>query len=90
MRNPKFTLFKNEEDGLFDFDLRARNGQIILESEGHAAPEEALAAIHFVKESASSEEAFDRIDRVDGEYQFVLRGPGGAVVAKSEAYTRSR
>lgn len=49
--NPKFEIFKDEE-GLFRFNLKAKNGQVIVSSEGYKAKASCKNGIESVKKNA--------------------------------------
>lgn len=56
--NPKFEIFK-DEDGLFRFVLRAKNGQTVISSEGYKAKASCKNGIESVKKNASNSEIVD-------------------------------
>jgi hypothetical protein len=86
--HPKFQLFKGQDD-LFYFRLRARNGEILLQSEGYAARYSALNGIYVTKISAATGR-FEQKTSKDGQYYFVVKARNGHTVAVSETYQSSR
>jgi uncharacterized protein YegP (UPF0339 family) len=57
----RFVLSRGK-DGQYYFDLRAKNGEIIAQSEGYVAKSGALNGIASVKENAPNAEIDDQSD----------------------------
>jgi len=53
-KNPKFEVYKDKK-GEFRFRLKAKNGEIILASEGYASKAGCLNGIESVKKNSTSE-----------------------------------
>jgi len=53
MSNPKFQVFKGEDDQFY-FRLKAANGEIICASQGYTSKQSCLNGIEAVKTAASS------------------------------------
>ena len=51
MKNPKFELFRGK-DRKFYFHLRARNGEILLNSQGYTSKDKCLNGIFAIKDIA--------------------------------------
>lgn len=85
MAHPQFTLTRGK-NGKFYFNLTAKNGQVILASQGYASKASAQAGIKSVKASAKKDNLFERKTAKNGKYYFVLTSTNGQVVGKSEMY----
>ncbi len=86
MENPKFQILTGNEDQFY-FHLKARNGEIILSSEGYTTKDSCQNGIESVQENAPNDERYDRKDSVDGQFYFVLKAANGESIGKSEIYT---
>lgn len=86
MNNPKFQIFKGN-DNQYYFRLRARNGEIILGSEGYVAKTGCKNGVATVKENAPDDENYDRRTATNNQYYFVLKAANGEIIGTSELYT---
>ncbi|UCH63454.1 MAG: YegP family protein [Fidelibacterota bacterium] len=86
MDNPKFQIFRGENDEFY-FRLRARNGEIILQSEGYVNKAGCINGIASVKENAPDDEHYKRETADDGQLYFVLVAANGEPIGTSEMYT---
>lgn len=78
----KFEIFKSEKNHQFYFRLKARNGQIILQSEGYSTKANCLAGIESVKKYANDDKAYHKHD-----YHFDLKSTkNGRIIGSSEKY----
>ena len=80
---------KRAKDGQFYFNLKARNGEIILTSEMYAAKASAQNGIESVKTNARLDLRFERKTSVRGEPYFVLKAANGEPIGVSEMYSSS-
>lgn len=85
MQNPKFQIFRSGSE--YRFRLRARNGEIILASEGYVSKQGCLNGIASVKQNAPYDSRYDRRTASNGQYYFVLRASNGEPIGTSELYT---
>ncbi len=85
MSHPRFQLHRGR-NGKFFFNLSAKNGQTILQSEGYASRIGARNGIKAVKACSKRAKLFERRTAKNGTYYFVLNSPNGQVVAKSQMY----
>ncbi len=82
----KFEL-KTSPSGQFMFNLKAKNGEIILTSELYRAKSAALAGIESVKKNASLDERYERKTGKNGQPFFVLKAGNREVIGRSEMYS---
>jgi uncharacterized protein YegP (UPF0339 family) len=86
MTNPKFELFKDTK-GEYRFNLRAKNGEIILRSsEGYVTKQGCQQGIASVKLNAPYDSRYDRRTATNGQYYFVLKAGNGEPLGISEMY----
>ena len=78
------------KDNQFYFRLYAKNGEIILGSEGYISKAGCQNGISSVKENAPKEERYQRKKAADGQFYFVLVAPTSEVIVVSEMYTTER
>lgn len=85
MAHPQFQL-KTGKDGQFYFNLTAKNGQVILASEGYKAKDSCENGIASVKKNSQEDKRFERKTAKDGQVFFVLQASNGQAIGKSEMY----
>lgn len=85
MRNPKFSIFLDKA-GEFRFNLKAKNGQVILQSEGYKSRAGCKNGIESVKKNSSKESAFYRDRSKNNQDYFVLRASNKEPIGRSEMY----
>ena len=81
----KFEL-KLTPKGSWMFNLKARNGEIILTSEKYEARKGAANGIESVRKNAAIEKSFDIRKAKNGEHYFVLVARNKEIIGKSEMY----
>lgn len=81
----KFEI-KKDKAGEFRFNLKARNGQVILSSEGYKAKTSCMNGIKSVRKNSQSDEFFERKETTTG-HRFNLKSSNGQVIGTSEVYT---
>jgi len=81
----KFIITKRK-NGEFQFNLKARNGQSILVSEGYATLAGCKNGIDSVIENASFDNRFDRKASETGVFYFTLKAKNGQTIGISELY----
>ena len=86
MNHPKFTIFKGKDDQFY-FRLTARNGEVILGSEGYKSKSGCKNGIQSVKDNAPSDDRYNRRESPGGQYYFVLVAKNGEPISRSEMYT---
>lgn len=85
MKHPKFEV-KTGKDGQFYFNLTAKNGQVVLSSEGYKAKAGCVNGIESVKKNSQDENRFERKVAKDGQAYFVLKAGNGETIGRSEMY----
>ena len=84
--SPKFETFAGA-DGKTYFHLRARNGQIVLQSQGYASLQAAKKGVSSVRENALHEEMFETIETDQGgAFYFHLKAGNNEIIARSQTY----
>ncbi len=84
----KFEL-KTSPSGQFMFNLKAKNGEIILTSELYKAKSAALAGIESVKKNAAVDARYERKTGKNGQPFFVLKAANQEIIGRSEMYSSS-
>ena len=88
MENPKFQIFKSTSNLQYYFRLRAKNGEIILSSEGYTTKVNCQNGIGSVKTNAPYDSRYERKDGINS-YTFNLKSGNGEIIGRSESYTTS-
>lgn len=89
MTHPKFTIFSGNDDQYY-FRLTARNGEIILGSEGYKSKSSCKNGIQSVKNNAPEDERYDLRESSNGQFYFVLVAKNGEPIGRSEMYTTTQ
>ena len=77
---------KKAKNGEFYFNLRARNGEIILTSERYKGKSGATNGIASVMKNAADEKRYAPLTAKNGKPYFVLKSGNHQVIGKSEMY----
>lgn len=81
----RFQTFQGGDDRWY-FNLYARNGEVVLSSEGYSSEEAALNGTFLVSFHAADARAYDIREAVNGEFYFNVLAANGEVIATSETY----
>lgn len=81
----KFEVLKRT-DGEYYFNLRARNGEIILTSEGYTVKSNCIRGIESVRKNSQIEDRFETKISANGKLYFNLKATNGRVIGVSELY----
>jgi uncharacterized protein len=81
----KFEI-KQDKAGEYRFNLKARNGQVILSSEGYKVKPSCVKGIESVRVNSQVDERFDRKETATG-HKFNLKASNGQVIGTSEVYS---
>ena len=80
-----FTIEQNKE-GLFEFNLKAGNGQVILNSEPYYTKVACENAIESVRRNSLIEERFQKMESSNGYQYFYLKTSNGQIIGTSNYY----
>ena len=81
-----FEIFKDKSKQ-YRFRLKAKNGEIILASEGYTTKASANKGIASVKANASFDSCYERKDAKNGQPMFNLKAANHEVIGTSERYS---
>mgnify|MGYP003604045485 CR=1 FL=1 len=81
----KFVITKRS-NGEFQFNLKANNGQNILDSEGYKTKSSCENGIDSVKTNSKDDSKFDRKTSTSGKQYFNLKASNGQIIGTSEMY----
>ncbi len=74
-------------NGQYFWNLRADNGERILQSELYATKGAAFGGISSCKENSPHEERYQRLNATNGQPYFTLRASNNEVIGVSELYS---
>lgn len=74
------------KSGEFQFNLKASNGQVILNSEGYASKTNCLNGIESVRKNAAEDQKYECKEADDGRFYFNLKATNGQIIASSQMY----
>jgi len=78
---------KKAKDGQFYFNLKASNGQIILNSEMYKAKSGATNGIESVQKNSPDDANYERGKSSKGQDSFVLKAKNKQIIGNSEMYS---
>lgn len=81
----KFELSKRE-NGEFQFNLKAGNGEIILTSEGYTTKAACLNGVESVKKNGPLDGRYEKKEATNGKFFFNLKASNGQVIGTSQMY----
>ncbi|BAP29681.1 protein of unknown function DUF1508 [Chryseobacterium sp. StRB126] len=71
----------------YQFNLKAKNGEIILTSEGYVQKVSCQKGIESVKTNSQDDTRYDRRIAVNEKEYFVLKARNGEIIGKSQLYS---
>jgi hypothetical protein len=80
-----FELFTGKDSQTY-FRLRAKNGEIVLQSEGYSSKEAAEAGIESVTTNGIEAGAYRVLEAKNGQHYFHIKAVNGETVARGEMY----
>lgn len=83
--NAKFDTFQGQ-DGKHYFNLRAGNGQVVLQSQGYASSSGAKKGIESVKTNGVDFAQFEILEAQNGQAYFVLAAKNHEIIGRGEMY----
>jgi uncharacterized protein YegP (UPF0339 family) len=84
-RGARFTNFEGD-NGLYYFNLKAGNGEIVLQSQAYTSEAAAMNGNFAVAEAGLDASNYDIKQAKDGGYYFNLKADNGEIVGTSEVY----
>ena len=81
-----FELFQSENNQKFYFNLKAKNGQIILSSQGYADKNGANNGIDSIKNNCGDDAKYERKTASNGKFHFNLKAGNGQIIGSSQMY----
>lgn len=82
----KFEVWKSPKNKKFYFNLKARNGQVILTSQGYANKAGAKNGIKSVAKNSANDASFEKKVAKNGKHHFNLLSSNKKIVASSQMY----
>ena len=82
----KFEIFQSENNEKYYFRLKAKNGQVILSSQGYANKSGAKNGIESVKKNSAKDDLFDRKEASNGKFHFNLLAGNKQIIGSSQMY----
>jgi len=82
----KFEIFQSEKDKKYYFHLKARNGKLVLSSQGYSRKAGALKGVSSVKKNCSDDTSYERKVAKDGRHHFNLISKNKQIVGSSQLY----
>jgi uncharacterized protein YegP (UPF0339 family) len=82
----KFEITKRN-NGEYQFNLKAGNGQVILTSEGYSSKSGCTNGIESVKTNAQVDARFELKSSANGKFYFNLKATNGQIVGTSQMYS---
>jgi len=81
----KFEI-KTRENGDWQFNLKADNGQVILTSQGYNSKDACMNGVESVKKNCANEDSFERKEATNGKVFFNLKAGNGQIIGSSQMY----
>jgi uncharacterized protein YegP (UPF0339 family) len=81
-----FETFKGSDDRTY-FRLRATNGEIVLQSQGYAAPSGAEHGIESVKANGEHSDSYSILEASNGQYYFHIVAANHEIIGRGEMYS---
>ena len=81
-----FELFQSEKNEKFYFRLKAKNGQVILTSQGYKGKAGAKNGIESVRKNGGDEANFERKEASNGKFHFNLLAANKQIIGSSQMY----
>lgn len=75
------------KNGEFQFNLKAKNGQIILSSEGYVSKASCTNGIESVRINSKDDARFERLTAKNGSPYFNLKAANGQIIGSSQMYS---
>lgn len=79
-------IISTRNNGDFQFNLKADNGQSVLSSEGYTTKAACTNGIESVKKNSQSKDNFEKNVAKNGKHYFNLKAGNGQIVGTSQMY----
>jgi uncharacterized protein len=73
-------------DGLFYFNLRAKNGEIVLQSQSYTSKQNALKGMSSVRANGTQSQSYGVFQAADGQFAVRLVASNSEIIAHGETY----
>ncbi|MDW3651588.1 MAG: YegP family protein [Bacteroidia bacterium] len=81
-----FELYQSEKNDKYYFRLKAKNGQVILTSQGYASKSGAKNGIESIRKNSGDDDQFERKVASNGKHHFNLTAKNGEIIGSSQMY----
>lgn len=81
----KFVI-STRNNGDFQFNLKAGNGEIILTSQGYSSKASCNSGIESVRKNAHDDNRYERKTSTNDKHYFVLKAGNGEIIGNSQMY----
>ncbi|MEM7368519.1 MAG: YegP family protein [Bacteroidota bacterium] len=81
-----YEIYQSEKSQEYYFRLKAKNGQVILTSQGYANKAGAQNGIESVRKNAGNEDRFEKKTSTNDKFYFSLKAGNGQVIGSSQMY----
>ena len=82
----KFEIFLSESGDKYYFRLKAKNGQVILSSQGYAGKSGCKNGIESVIKNSQDDDKFERKEAKNGKFHFSLLAANKQIIGSSQMY----
>ena len=82
----KYEIFQSENNKKYYFRLKAKNGQIILSSQGYASKDSAKKGVESVRTNSPEDGQYERKESSNGKQFFNLLAKNKQVIGSSQQY----
>lgn len=79
-------IISARSNGEFQFNLKADNGQVILNSEGYKTKAACNNGVESVKKNSQDSSNFERLVAKNGKHYFNLKAGNGQIIGTSQMY----
>ncbi|HMQ47635.1 MAG TPA: YegP family protein [Saprospiraceae bacterium] len=84
-----FEIFKSENNDQFYFRLKAKNGQIVLSSQGYSSKSAAQNGVESVKKNSTEDAQYERKEAANGKFFFNLLAANKQIIGSSQMYANT-
>lgn len=81
-----FELYQSDKNEKYYFRLKAKNGQVILTSQGYAGKSGAKNGIESVRKNGGDSDNFERKESANGKHYFNLLAANKQIIGSSQMY----